>query len=56
MTSKQTKKCTQKNRRVHLVLANYSRVRGLTWTAVDTPSDSPLEKTEFPFPSRYQFK
>lgn len=30
--------------------------RGLPWSAVNTPSDTLLEKTVFPFPSKYQLK
>ena len=40
------------------MLASYSWAWGMTWSVVDTPSDTPLEKKNlfFSFPSRYQFQ
>lgn len=38
----------------YCTLANYSWTRGLPYSVVDTPSDTPLEKKDFPFLFRQQ--
>lgn len=45
----------EKPHRVHFVLAN-SLLHSTSWNVLDKPSDSPSEKTDFPFASRYQLQ
>ena len=45
----------KKTHRVHFVLAN-SLLHSMPWSVLDMPSDSPSEKTDFPFASRYQLQ
>lgn len=57
-----TKKCqnvtqtSPKNYRVCFVLVNFSWTWDLPWNVLDIPSDSLLEKTDFPFANRNQLK
>lgn len=37
-----------------LVLVSYSWAGGPSWNEVDVPSITPVEKINFPVPSRYQ--
>lgn len=38
------------------LLTNYSWMWQLPWNVVDTPSETPLEKTHLPFSSKYQLQ
>lgn len=38
------------------VLTDYFWAWDLPWSVVDIPCDSPLEKTNFPFPNNYDFQ
>lgn len=46
----QNKKCTKKNHGAHFLLAKYSWAWKLPWNVVYIPSNTPLKKTDFPFP------
>lgn len=49
-TLSQRRKSTKRQTyRVHFMLANYSWLWGLPWCVADVPSNTPLEKTGFPF-------
>lgn len=39
-----------------LVLASYSWAGGPSWNEVNVPSVTPVEKINFPVPSRYQLR
>lgn len=41
---------------VSRLLLGYSWAGGLPWIVVDILSDTPLEKTDFPYPSQNQFQ
>lgn len=40
-----------KNHGICFVLADYSWAWSLPWSVADIPGDTPLEKTDFPFPA-----
>lgn len=46
----------KQNKKIMFIFANYSWTWGLSWSEVDTLSDTPPEKTNFPFPSRHQLQ
>lgn len=55
----ETKKCTKiwNSFCVNLFVLSYSQAWSLPWkNVVSTCNDTPLEKTDFPFPSRYQLR